>query len=93
MKNEVIGYHLISIGGISQTTVDVRILLQGALLCNSVAILIFHNHPSSNTNPSKADISLTEKITQACKTIDINLLDHIIITEDNYYSFADNGQI
>ncbi|MFY0602949.1 MAG: JAB domain-containing protein [Flavobacteriaceae bacterium] len=93
-KNEVIGYHLISIGGITATMVDIRILLQGALLCNSVGmILIFHNHPSGKTNPSKADIALTEKISKACETIDLKLLDHIIITEDSYYSFADNGEL
>lgn len=92
-KNEVIGYHLISIGGITATMVDIRILLQGALLCNSVAILIFHNHPSSKTYPSKADIALTEKISKACETIDLKLLDHIIITENSYYSFADNGKL
>lgn len=93
MKNEVLGYHLISIGGINQTMVDIRILLQGALLSNAISILIFHNHPSANTNPSKADIALTEKINKACEIIDIKLLDHIIITEDSYYSFADNGQV
>lgn len=92
-RNEVIGYHLISVGGITATIVDIRILLQGALLCNSVATLIFHNHPSSNAYPSKADISLTDKISKAFETIDIKLLDHIIITEDNYYSFADNGKL
>ena len=92
-KNEFIGYHLISIGGITATMVDIRILLQGALLCNSVAILIFHNHPSSNTNPSITDKTLTEKISKACETIDLKLLDHIIITENNYYSFADNGEL
>ncbi len=93
VKNEVLGYHLISIGGINQTMVDIRVLLQGALLCNSVAILAFHNHPSSNINPSISDIKLTERINKACKTIDLKLLDHIIITENSYYSFADNGQI
>lgn len=93
MRNEVIGYHLISVGGINYTMVDVRILLQGALLCNAVSICIFHNHPSSNIRPSSADISLTKKITQACKLVDLNLLDHIIITENNYYSFADHGKL
>ncbi|MDG1315022.1 MAG: JAB domain-containing protein [Flavobacteriaceae bacterium] len=93
MRNEVVGYHLISVGGINHTMVDVRILLQGALLCNAVAICIFHNHPSTNTNPSSADMTLTKKIAEACKLIDLTLLDHIIITENDYYSFADNGKL
>lgn len=93
MKNGVIGYHLITVGGINQAVVDVRIILQGGLLCNCVGILLCHNHPSGNTKPSSSDIALTEKINLACKTIDLKLLDHIIITENSYYSFADNGKL
>ena len=92
-SNDVIGYHQISIGGITGTIVDVRILLQGILLCNGSGIIIIHNHPSGNLKPSIQDKRITEKVKTACETLDIKLLDHLIITEENYYSFADNGEL
>ncbi|CAM1364421.1 JAB domain-containing protein [Tenacibaculum xiamenense] len=91
--NKVLGYQLLSIGGITATLLDVRILIQGALLTNSVALILFHNHPSGKLNPSKADVELTKKVSSSLGLLDLKLLDHLIITETNYYSFADEGMV
>ncbi|WP_075343116.1 JAB domain-containing protein [Tenacibaculum agarivorans] len=92
-SNHVVGYHLISLGGITSTLIDKRILMQGALLTNSVAIMLFHNHPSGKLKPSNADILLTEEIKEAARILNLKLLDHLIITEKDYYSFADEGDL
>ncbi len=89
--NNVVGYYLLSVGGINSTLVDVRILMQGALLTRSVGFILVHNHPSGKLTPSLSDRQLTEKIKEASKVLDLKLLDHLIITEDGYYSFADEG--
>lgn len=81
----------ISKGAINATLVDVRIILKKALELGSVNLILAHNHPSGNLKPSESDISLTQKIIQAAKTVDINVLDHLIITENDYFSFADEG--
>lgn len=81
----VIGYKILSKGGINGTVVDIRLLFQNALICNATRIIIFHNHPSGNVNPSIADIELKKRIKKAGKLLDINLIDSIIITEDSYY--------
>lgn len=91
--NNILGYFIISTGGISATIIDVRVVFQAALLSNASSLIVFHNHPSSNLTPSKADILITQKLTEAGKLLDIPLLDHLIITEEDYYSFADNNQI
>lgn len=91
--SQVLGYTLISEGGITETTVDVRLILQAALLTNSVSLILAHNHPSGNLKPSKLDIELTKQIKEAAKLMRINVLDHIILTSDKYYSFADEGEI
>lgn len=90
-KNKVLGIKKISECGISSTMVDVRIVMQGALLCNASAILVCHNHPSGNLTPSSADIKMTKKMEEAAKVLDFNLLDHIILTSDSYFSFLDKG--
>jgi DNA repair protein RadC len=82
---------MISSGGISGTVLDTRVIFQGALLANASSLIIFHNHPSSNLKPSKADKDITNKIKKAGELLDIILLDHLIITEHSYYSFADEG--
>lgn len=92
-SNNVLGYHLLSMGGITGTLVDIRVLMQGALLTNSVAMILFHNHPSNTLKPSQSDIKLTDKIVKSAQTLDLKVLDHLIITESSYYSFADNGDI
>lgn len=91
--NKIIGYQLLHVGGITATMLDIRILLQGALLTNSVGIVLFHNHPSGKLYPSQADIELTRKVKSSTKLIDIKFLDHIIITASGYYSFSDEGNL
>ncbi|MBL4898600.1 MAG: strawberry notch family protein, partial [Colwellia sp.] len=90
-SNQILGYYKHSIGGISGTLADVRLILSTALKTTSVAIILAHNHPSSNTQPSEADKKITQKIANAAKLMDISVLDHVIITKDSYYSFADEG--
>lgn len=91
--NQILGYFMISSGGISGTVIDPKIVFQSALLSNSSSIILFHNHPSGNLNPSEADKQITQKIANAGKFLDISLLDHIIITETSYFSFADEGRL
>ena len=93
MASRIVKMKRKSVGGIAQTLVDIRILLKEALLCNAVAMTICHNHPSGNVRPSSADDQLTEKISKACKTMDIRFLDHLIIADDTYYSYADEGRL
>ena len=83
----------ISIGGLSATQVDVRVILKEALLCNAVAFCLIHNHPSGNINPSASDDRLTRMVFEAGNTLNIKLLDHIIVGNDKYYSYADEGRI
>ena len=89
--NNTIGYAIIGIGGLSGTVVDPKIIFQHALLCNASALILSHNHPSGNLNPSEADKSITKKISNAGKVLEINVLDHVIITKNSYFSFADEG--
>lgn len=93
MSSRIVKMKRISVGGISQTIVDIRIVLKEALLCNAVAITVCHNHPSGNVRPSLADDQLTEKLSNACKTMDIRLLDHVIVADDSYYSYSDEGRM
>ena len=92
-NNQVLGCRVISEGGLANTCCDVRTILQGALLTNAVAMILAHNHPSGNVTPSLSDIKSTNQITKAAKLLDIQVLDHIIYTRENCYSFADDGQI
>ena len=92
--NKIIGYTTISEGGLSSTIVDVRVVMQTALVCNATSMILTHNHPSGNTRPSSQDDSLTKKIKAACDIMEIRLLDHIIVTPtDNYYSYNDEGRL
>ena len=88
--NQVLGIYPLSKGGTNSTVVDVKILFSVALKSNATSIIIAHNHPSENLNPSEADKRLTQKIKEGANYLDIKLLDHLIITKGNYYSFADN---
>ena len=88
---QVLGYTLISEGGITETSVDVRVILQAALLTNSVAIILAHNHPSGNLKPSRQDMEITKQVRDAALLMRIKVLDHIILTDTKYYSFADEG--
>lgn len=91
--NAVVTSKEISKGGFSATVVDVRVILKTALQCNASAIILLHNHPSGNPKPSPEDIALTKKIKDACKLLDIELLDHFIITYKETYSLAEHGYI
>ena len=90
-SNKVLAKSQVSKGGLTATIVDVRLLFKRALELASVAIIVCHNHPSGKLQPSVADKNLTEKMKQAGNTLDIKLLDHLIITEKAYFSFADEG--
>lgn len=91
--NQVLGYTLISEGGITETSVDVRVILQAALLTNSVALVLAHNHPSGNLKPSQEDIKITKQVKDAAQLMRIRVLDHLILTDTGYYSFSDEGQL
>ena len=90
-SNKVVAKSQISKGGLTATIVDVRLVFKRALELASVAIIVCHNHPSGKLEPSTADKQLTLKIKEASITLDIKLLDHLIITEKAYFSFADEG--
>lgn len=93
-SNRVKGIFEVSNGGITGTLVDVRILFAVILKSLSTSIILAHNHPSGNLNPSEADKRLTEKIKNAAMLFDIKVLDHLIIIPDgDYYSFADEGML
>lgn len=90
-SNRVLGILCVGKGGLSEVTVDTRIILQAALKANSSGVMLCHNHPSGATRPSQQDMKLTEKLVAGCKAVGIHLLDHLIITEETYTSFADEG--
>ena len=83
----------LSHGGISETSVDVRILLKEALLNNATVVALCHNHPSQQTRPSADDDRLTKRVQEACKIMRIHFLDHVIVTDGNYYSYQENGRL
>jgi hypothetical protein len=89
--NNILGYYRHSKGSINGTVADVRIVLGTALKAAAVSIIVAHNHPSGNTIPSQADKQLTQKLKEGASCMDIRLLDHIIVTKDGFYSFADEG--
>ncbi len=89
--NKVLGVSQISKCGLTCTLADIRIIMQTALKANCVSIILSHNHPSGNKQPSPDDKRLTQKVKQACELLDLRLLDHIIVTAEGYYSFADEG--
>lgn len=89
--NKVIGSYQLSKGGLTGTVADVRLILSVALKTLASGLIIAHNHPSGNLKPSEADIGLTKKIKQSAKLMDIELLDHIIISDEGYFSFVDEG--
>lgn len=89
--NRVNHFEIISRGGVTGTIADPRIILQKALEVQAVNLILVHNHPSGNLKPSKSDEELTQKIKNAASYFDIRVIDHIIISEEGYYSFADEG--
>lgn len=90
-SNKVLQKKQLSRGGITATMVDIRLVFKKAVEIASVAIIVCHNHPSGKLKPSASDKELTQKIKQSGDLLDIKLLDHLIITQKDYFSFADNG--
>lgn len=91
--NKVLGVVDLSTGGVTGTVADPRLIFTAALKSNATDIIISHNHPSGNLKPSQADEQLTQKIKQVGQLLDIRLQDHIIVSSEGYYSFADEGLI
>lgn len=91
--NRVLGKFKVSQGGLSGTVIDTRIILKKALDNLASSIIVCHNHPSGNTQPSDADVKITEKLKKASEMLEIKLLDHVIIADKSYFSFADEGLI
>jgi DNA repair protein RadC len=92
-SNKVLGVYVHTIGSISSANVDVRLILAGALQMGAVSLVLCHNHPSGNLKPSDADKTVTKQLIKASSYHSINVLDHIIITKESYFSFAENGLI
>jgi DNA repair protein RadC len=88
--NNILCHQIIGIGSISGAMADIRIIMSTALKTLATSIIICHNHPSGNLIASTADINLTKKVKEAANFFDIKLIDHIILTKESYYSFADN---
>jgi DNA repair protein RadC len=92
-SNKVLAKEQLSKGGLTATMVDVRLLMKKAVEQSAIGIIISHNHPSGKLVASASDKELTQKVKNASKTLDIKLLDHVIITQKDYFSFADNGEL
>ena len=92
-QNKTIGYAKISQGGVAGTVVDSKIVLKYIVDTLASAVILCHNHPSGNLNPSTQDLEITKKLSQAANLVDSQVMDHIILTPDSFYSFADNGLI
>jgi DNA repair protein RadC len=90
-QNQVLGCHQISKGGMTGTVVDVRVVFQVALKSCATSILVAHNHPSGNLDPSDADKKITRQLKEAGALLEIPLIDHLILTEAGFFSFADEG--
>ena len=92
-NNEIINKHRISEGGLSSTAVDPKKIFKIAIQQGASSMIVFHNHPSGNLNPSESDIKLTKQLKEAGKVMEISVLDHMIVTQGSYYSFADEGMM
>jgi DNA repair protein RadC len=91
--NKVIGWRQISRGGVAGTVADPKIIFQFALLYNACGMILAHNHPSGNMTASNADIELTKKVVAGARLLDMQVLDHVILGEARYFSFADEGML
>ncbi len=91
--NRIIQQEIISEGGLTGTVADPRVILKKALEYEATSLILCHNHPSGNLNPSKADEMITQKIKQAAALLDIQVMDHIIVSDEGYFSFADEGRM
>ncbi|ABQ06596.1 JAB domain-containing protein [Flavobacterium johnsoniae] len=92
-SHKVLGIYEMSSGGIAGTVVDIRLLFTAALKAAAVNVILIHNHPSGNTAPSDADRQITSKAVKAGQFLDVKILDHLIISSESYYSFADDGAL
>jgi DNA repair protein RadC len=90
-SNRTIGYLKVSQGGLNGTIMDVRLVLKAGIECLCSGIILCHNHPSGNKEPSNQDKEITQNLRMAASYMEINILDHIILTKDSYYSFSDEG--
>lgn len=90
-SNKIVHTEIISQGGITGTVADPRMILKKAIEHHAVSMVLCHNHPSGNLKPSKSDEQLTQKIKEAARLLDMTVLDHVIVSEEGYYSFADEG--
>lgn len=91
--NEVIGYFKVSSGGTASTIMDAKVIFTQALQAGAHSIILAHNHPSGNTNPSDIDIKLTKQLIKGADLLDMRVLDHIILTDKSHLSMADEGYI
>ncbi|MBO7140856.1 MAG: DNA repair protein RadC [Prevotella sp.] len=91
--NRLIKKFKIAHGGISEVSVDVRIIIREAVLCNATIVAVCHNHPSGSIKPSKADDALTQQIKRACDVMRLHFMDHVIITDGQYYSYHEMGKL
>ncbi len=91
--NHVLGWYRASQGGISGTVIDPKLVFGIALKCNACGVILAHNHPSGNTQPSAADIKLTKQLVEGGRLLEISVLDHVIVTTESHHSFADEGQL
>lgn len=92
-KNQLITRKCVSRGGISESVADIRLILREALMAGAVSIVFAHNHPSGNPAPSRQDDSLTQRLAEACRAVNIRLTDHIIVGDNRYYSYYEEGRI
>ena len=92
-QNQLYAYKQISSGGVSATYTDPKLIFQTALLCHASQIILVHNHPSGNIQPSNNDLQMTKRLKDVGELLELPVLDHVIITDESYYSFADDGKI
>ena len=90
-SNKIIDKYRVSQGGIASTVIDVRLIMKAAIEKLASGIIVCHNHPSGNLKPSKSDIEITKKLREAGNIMDIKVLDHVIVTDEKYFSFGDEG--
>ncbi len=92
-SNKVLLRYNVSKGGMTGTVIDVRMIMKRALEVRASSLILVHNHPSGNKQPSDADIKITKRLNEAGKIMDIPVIDHVIVTDNSYFSFADEGII
>lgn len=91
--HDILGWSVLCVGDLGGVQMPIYQIARNALLSNAAAVIIVHNHPSGNLNPSHQDHEITKKVKQGLETIDVQLLDHVIVTRDGYYSFEEEGDM